>query len=159
MASWRRLAALLAVLAVTGLAVAGCGDDDDDGGGGQSKEDYIAELEAVCQKYDKKLEDLGDPESLKDLADLSVQAGDLFDQAVEEARAIEAAEDTAFAEDVEAYLDDIAAQSQNFDDLQQAAEEGDAQKAQEVAEAAQTDQEATDKQAKELGLDRCASAD
>jgi hypothetical protein len=159
MDSWRRLAALLAVLTVTGLAVTGCGDDDDDGGGGQSKEDYIAELEAVCQKYDKKLEDLGDPESLKDLSDLSVQAGDLFDQAVEEARAIEAAEDTAFAEDVEAYLDDIAAQSQNFDDLQQAAEEGDARKAQEVAEAAQTDQEATDKQAKELGLDRCASAD
>ena len=51
-------AALLA-----GLLAAGCG-----GGGRLSKQDYAKQADAICSKYNRKIEALGAPKSLADIA-------------------------------------------------------------------------------------------
>ena len=51
---------LLAGLLATGLIAAGCGDDDDDGGGdgeeALTKEQFIAQADALCSSEDQKVD-------------------------------------------------------------------------------------------------------
>ena len=53
-----------AVAALACLAVTGCGG----GGGRLSKEDYAKQADAICSKYNRKIEALGAPKSLADIA-------------------------------------------------------------------------------------------
>jgi hypothetical protein len=57
----RNLALLTAAVLATGLIAAGCGGDDDDGGGGESitKEEFIAEADAICREDGESIEQAG----------------------------------------------------------------------------------------------------
>ena len=64
----RRTAALLAATAI--LLVAGCGG----GGGRLSKGDYAKKADAICSKYNRKVEALGTPKSLTDIPSFADRA-------------------------------------------------------------------------------------
>jgi len=57
-----RHAAALAI-AATALLVAGCGG----GGGRLSKQDYAKQADAICAKYNRKIQALGAPKSLAEI--------------------------------------------------------------------------------------------
>jgi hypothetical protein len=59
-----------AAAAVVLALVAGCGG----GGGGLSKEDYAKQADAICGKYNRKIEALGTPTSLGDIGPFADKA-------------------------------------------------------------------------------------
>jgi len=64
----RRAAALLAA---TALVTAGCGGGS---GGRLSKADYAKQADAICSKYNRKVEALGAPKSLADIVGFADKA-------------------------------------------------------------------------------------
>jgi Tfp pilus assembly protein PilP len=78
-----RLALLIAVLAL--LALAGCGGDE--------KDDVISEGDQICREANGKLEDLEEPDELSGLPDYARQARPIFDDAVEDLKALEPPDD------------------------------------------------------------------
>ena len=77
----RRLAAGIAV--VVGVA-AGCGGGRDE----LSEEEFRERANAVCAEYERKLEALGRPESVDEVATFASRAADLTQQGGRDLRAI-----------------------------------------------------------------------
>jgi hypothetical protein len=78
-----RLAVTLATLLV--LVAAGCGG----GGGRLSKDDYAKQADAICSKYNRKLQALGTPTSLADIGGFADKALALTRKGNGELRALE----------------------------------------------------------------------
>jgi hypothetical protein len=66
----RRLAGTAALLLAVAVAFAGCGG----GGGRLSKGDYAKKADAICSKYNRKIEALGTPTSLADIGGFADKA-------------------------------------------------------------------------------------
>lgn len=67
---------VVAVLALT-LALSSCGDDD---GGALSKDEYIAQGDALCQQFMDETEALGEPSTVQELITMMDAAIDLADE-------------------------------------------------------------------------------
>jgi hypothetical protein len=74
-----------ALLAATALLAAGCGSG---GGGRLSKDDYAKQADAICAKYNRKIQALGRPTSLADLAGFADRALKLTRQGNDELKGL-----------------------------------------------------------------------
>ncbi len=150
----RSRAVTLAAIAAAAVAVAGCSG----GGGGDdrlSKDEFIAQADAICKEANEKLDALGEPASFEEVASLAGDAIAIQEDAIAQLRALEPpAEDEATLNEAYALLD---RQVEVGRQIQEAAAAGDAAKIEElVAEIEPIDEEA-DQIAADYGLEECGN--
>ena len=133
-----------------GLAAAGCGG----GGDRLTREELIEEADATCAEFDRRIEDVQEPESLEDIEAYLQEIRPIVEEGTDELDALEPPEELA-----DEYDDWIAATRtgvDRFDELEEAAASGDEQRIQEVFQDAGEVEEA-DRLAQELGFQECGS--
>jgi len=86
-----RAAGAVAALALAGVA-AGCGGGD--GGGDRlTKAEYIAQADAICKAANEKIDALGEPASLEEVAALATSAIEIQEGSLAELRALKPPEE------------------------------------------------------------------
>jgi predicted nucleic acid-binding Zn-ribbon protein len=146
----RRLALFAFVLAI---AASGCGGGG--GGGGLSQEEFVAELDQICADFNAKQDEIGEPETLEDVAEQGPQVQAEFEAAVERIRDL-GDPPAEIAEDADRFRE-IAEDSQRLiGDLVDAAEANDLQRAEAIAEEGQALNDESEEIARELGAENCA---
>jgi hypothetical protein len=131
---------------------AGCG------GGGEdrlSQEEFQQQADAICEKYDKKIQALGSPESPADIPAYVQKGIPLLRQGIAELRALNPPADVE--DDYNRMLDETAKAIPAAETLADAAEKNDAAAVQDAIKEGQQADEASDELATKLGLGRCAA--
>ena len=147
-------AGLFAVALVAGLAAASCGGDGGGGGGeALTKEEWIAQADAICAGANAQIDALGEPAGLEDVADFSAKAEEISRAQLEKLRALTPPEGDAAAVGemlglVEQVIDEAAK-------LGDAAKEGDVGKINEIVAAIDPINERADQLAQDYGLQEC----
>jgi len=143
---------------VLGLALffaalaAGCGGG---GGDGLSQEEFRQQADAICAKYDKKIQALGSPQSPADIPAYVQKGIPLLRQGIAELRALNPPADVE--DDYNRMLNETAKAIPAAEKLAEAAEKGDAAAVQDAIREGQQADEASDELAAKLKLDRCAA--
>lgn len=142
------LAALLAAVA------AGCGGG---GGGGNAltKEEFASQLNAICEDFNRKQEEIGTPQSLSELGDKGDQILDEFDKAIDKARDLEPPDE--IADQANRFIEIGEQQHDLIEDVVQAAKDNDLQKAQEIGAKIEPLDAESDRIANELGAPACTA--
>jgi hypothetical protein len=144
-------------LAALGVAVAlgaGCADEGDRR---LTREEFIRRADEICAEYDRRLEELPEPESLEDVAPLARQAFPIAQEGIAKLRAL--APPPELARDVRAWLRRNDANARSIHRLEEAAERGNARRVQEIASEAADNERRADALAREIGFDECAAND
>jgi hypothetical protein len=147
-----RLAILLAVL---GLAVAACGGGGGGGGGGNglSAAEFRQQADAICAEFEGKLNDLGSPSSVDELADFVDKAVPIIEEGNNRLQDLEPPDE--LADDWDKAMTIQNKNLQITKDLQDAIHANDDIKVQElVAKLDATDAETT-RLARNIGLENC----
>ena len=143
---------------VLGLALffaalaAGCGGG---GGDGLSQEEFRQQADAICEKYDKKIQALGSPQSPADIPAYVQKGIPLLRQGIAELRALKPPADVE--DDYNRMLNETAKAIPAAEKLADAAEKNDAAAVQDAIKEGQQADEASDELATKLGLGRCAA--
>ena len=143
---------------VLGLALffaalaAGCGGG---GGDGLSQEEFRQQADAICAKYDKKIQALGSPQSPADIPAYVQKGIPLLRQGIAELRALNPPADVE--DDYNRMLNETAKAIPAAEKLADAAEKGDTAAVQEAIREGQQADQASDELATKLGLGRCAA--
>jgi hypothetical protein len=143
---------------VLGLALffaalaAGCGGG---GGDGLSQEEFRQQADAICEKYDKKIQALGSPQSPADIPAYVQKGIPLLRQGIAELRALKPPADVE--DDYNRMLNETAKAIPAAEKLADAAEKGDTAAVQDAIREGQQADEASDELATKLKLDRCAA--
>ncbi len=148
----RRAAAAVAALALAGVA-AGCGG----GGGGDrlSKEEYIAQADAICKQANEEIDALGEPATLEEIVTLAASAIEIQEESLAELRALKPPEEDEATLN-EAY-DLVEQQVEVGKQVKAAAEAGDMETIQTlIAENDPLDEQA-DQIALDYGLTECGN--
>jgi hypothetical protein len=142
------LALFLACIAV------GCGGG---GGGGDrlSQEEFQEQANAICEKYDKKIQALGSPQSPADIPDFVQKGIPLLRQGIAELRALNPPADVE--DDYNRMLDETAKAIPAAEKLADAAAKSDPTAVQEAIQEGEQADSASDELATKLKLDRCAA--
>jgi tripartite-type tricarboxylate transporter receptor subunit TctC len=130
----------------------GCG-----GGGGDrlSQEEFQQQANAICEKYDKKIQALGSPQSPADIPAFVEKGIPLLRQGIAELRALKPPADVE--DDYNRMLDETAKAIPAAEKLADAAEKSDAAAVQEAIQEGQQADDASDQLAAKLNLDGCAA--
>jgi hypothetical protein len=130
----------------------GCG-----GGGGDrlSQEEFQQQADAICEKYDKKIQALGSPQSPADIPAYVQKGIPLLRQGIAELRALKPPADVE--DDYNRMLDETAKAIPAAEKLAGAAEKNDAAAVQDAMKEGQQADEASDALATKLELDGCAA--
>ena len=147
-----RLAAILAVALVATTAACGGGGDDR-----LSQEDFRSQANAICRKYNDKLQALGSPSSPAEVGGFVDQVIPLLRQGISELRALRPPAEAE--DDYDRMLDETEKAIPAAQNLADAAEKNDEVALQEALAAARNADEASDKIATKLGLTGCASSE
>jgi hypothetical protein len=148
-------ARLIAFLAVALVATtAACGGSADDR---LSQEEFQKQANAICDKYDSKIQALGSPSSAQEVSGFVDQVIPLLQQGISELRALKPPEEAE--DDYDRMLDETEKAIPAAQNLADAAEKNDAAALQEALAAARNADEASDKIATKLGLTGCASSE
>jgi hypothetical protein len=149
----RRVACVLLAL---GLVAAGCGGG---GGGGDrlTQEEFAQQADAICTEYDKKLDDLGQPQTIEDLANMSVKAQSIANEGLSKLRDLQPPEE--IETNVNSWLDKFEQQVDMIDELVEAAQSGDQTKLEQISAQGQDAEAEAQKQARAIGLKECGSSD
>ena len=131
---------------------AGCGGG---GGGGLSQEEFQQQANAICEKYDKKIQALGSPTSPADIPAYVEKGIPLLRQGIAELRALNPPADVE--DDYNRMLNETAKAIPAAEKLADAAEKSDAAAIQDAIKEGQQADDASDELATELKLDRCAA--
>jgi len=131
---------------------AGCG-----GGGGDrlSQEEFRQQANAICEKYDKKIQALGSPQSPADIPAYVQKGIPLLRQGIAELRALNPPADVE--DDYNRMMDATAKAIPAAEKLADAAEKNDAAAVQDAIKEGQQADDASDELAAKLKLDRCAA--
>lgn len=150
-----RSGGLVAVAIAVAVLAAGCGGG---GGGGNrlTKEEYITQADAICKAANAKIDALGTPATLDEIAKLAEQATSIQQQALDDLRALKPpAEDEATLN--KAY--DLVEQQVTFGkQIEEAAKAGDQAKIQEIVAQVTPINQQADQIAKDYGLVECGNA-
>jgi hypothetical protein len=150
---------LLATAVAIGLAA--CGGDGGDGGGNGdarlSEEEFTRSANAICRKYDGELEALGDPQTAAEVGEALDEAVPIIEDGVAELRALRPPEESEAQYDQ--MVDAIAATIPVFRRLGDAVADQDRKAAREAIEEGDRIDQNSDRLAREIGLDDCASGD
>ena len=144
----RRALLLLFALPVAVLATA-CGEE------ALSKSEYIAKADAVCAKYDKKLEALPNPKSIQDIGDLADRAIPIVENGIGELKDLNPPDE--LKDDVDRWLDLNDRELGAFKKLRDAAKKGDTSKTQSIANGISQTEKRADATARRIGLRKCAT--
>jgi hypothetical protein len=131
---------------------AGCG------GGGEgrlSQEEFRQQANAICEKYDKKIQALGSPQSPADIPAYVQKGIPLLRQGIAELRALNPPADVE--DDYNRMLDETAKAIPAAEKLADAAEKNDAAAVQDAIKEGQQADDASDELATKLKLDGCAA--
>jgi DNA-binding PadR family transcriptional regulator len=156
----------LLVLAIALALLAGCGGGDDgDSGGGPSREQFVADANAVCRDGEKKIQEISE-QGRQELEQASSDAqrrdavGDVLEQTAEEYRpyldrlkGLEAPED--LADDWSNFVDGITEAFDLIPELADATRENDEQQLSQLARRFSAIAEDTRPFAEDTGLDDC----
>jgi hypothetical protein len=140
----------LPVLAIAVL-LGGCGGD----GGRLSQEEYVAEGEEICAKYEAEGEALAEPQSLAGFGDFVDRAKPILERQLADFRALEPPEELQDRHD-----EALAVQEEGIrvlDGLKEAAAAEDEAAFQEAVDEIERIDGESERVALELGLDGCAS--
>ena len=131
---------------------AGCG-----GGGGDrlSQEEFQQQADAICEKYDKKIQALGSPQSPADIPAYVQKGVPLLRQGIAELRALNPPADVE--DNYNRMLDETANAIPAAEKLADAAEKNDAAAVQDAIKEGQQADDVSDELATKLKLDRCAA--
>ncbi len=141
------------VLGFTALALAaaaaGCG-----GGDRLSQAEYVKQADAICAKYEERLDALPQPKSTADLKTLVDKGLPIAREGNAELNELKP------PEDLEAKVEEWHKRNDRnlelIEELGQAAEDGDEEKIQTLASEADENESQADRLARELGLEDCA---
>ena len=147
-----RLTAILVVAAV--VTTAACGGDGNDR---LSQEEFQTQANAICQKYNDKLQALGSPSSPEEVGGFVDRVIPLLRQGLSELRALNPPADVE--DDYDRMLDETEKAIPAAQKLADAAEKNDAAALQEALEAARDSDRASDEIARKLNLTGCASSE
>jgi hypothetical protein len=157
-ATLRRLRAGLtsATVAVVVALASGCGGD---GGGGErlSQDELREQANAICQKYDEKIQAIGNPSSPEEVGDFVDQVVPLLRQGIAELRALRPPAEVEA--DYDRMLDETEKAIPAAQQLGEAAANNDPGALQQALKAGQQADNASDEIATKLGLTGCASSD
>jgi hypothetical protein len=148
MARWRPAAFAALVL------FAGCGES---GGDRLTKEEWIAQADAICADYESRLDDLAEPRDIADVVRLADEAKPIAAEGVAELRELKAPEELEPA--VAPWLELNEANVAAIDDLREAAEAGDRAETEAIAEESAENERRADELAERIGLANCAAED
>ena len=140
--------ALAAVAAIAALA--GCGGG---GGSASSPATFRQQADAICTKYEQKLEALGSPTSFDDLAEFVDQAVPIIEQGNNELKALQPPDE--FSDEWGRVL---ALQEKNLEatrDLRDAIHANDEMKAQELMTQLGSSSTESNELARRMGLEQC----
>lgn len=133
-----------------GLAAAGCGGSDDDR---LTREELIEEADATCAEFDRRIEEVEEPESLEDIERYVQEIRPIVEEGTDELAELEPPEELE-----DEYDDWIAATRSGIDridELEEAATSGDEQRVQEALQGAGEGGEEASRLAQELGFQDC----
>jgi hypothetical protein len=147
-----RLTALLAVAIVA--TTAGCGGGGDDR---LSQEEFQTRANAICQKYNDKLQALESPSSPDEISGFVNQVIPLLRQGISELRALKPPAEAE--DDFDRMLDETEKGIPAAQKLADAAEKNDEAAVQEALDAARKADQASDEIAGKLGLTGCATSE
>jgi hypothetical protein len=145
----RVLLAAMLVSLFLGLA-AGCGGDE-----GLNKEEYVAELNAMCEDFSEKEREIGDPQTPADLVENGPRILDEFERAIaDKVHTLEAPDEIAPQAD---RLEDLADQQRDvLAGLINAAKAGDFGKLRELAAKNAALNRQAESITRELGAEACS---
>ena len=149
--------ALLLCVGAALLVLAGCSGGDDEGADRLSKDEYVRQADAICEDYERRLDELGDPQSIRDLGRLAGEARPIAQEGVAKLKELKPPEELEPEVDEWLELNDLSVR--RIGELGEAAGAGDEDRVQEIARDAAADEERADDLAREIGLKACASAD
>jgi hypothetical protein len=129
------------------LAVAGCG--------GKSKDDVIADGDEICREANEKINELNqEVDDLDSLATASAEAQDLADDAVNDLKDLDPPDEDR--EVFDNWIDKIEEQVDLIGELEEAAEDGDADRVRELAEEGEQIEDEANELARDYGFDDCS---
>lgn len=144
---------LLSGLLLGVLVLAGCGGG---GGGGEerlTKEEWIAQADAICKRAAQEIDALGTPQSLDEVAELAAKASEIGRRELGEIRALQPPEED------EATIEEMLALSDQLIDIGEkigaAAEEGDLAEVQKLLQEGEPINDQADQLAQDYGLEEC----
>lgn len=147
-----RLIASLAVALVATTAACGGGGDDR-----LSQEEFKEQANAICDKYDRRIQALETPSSPEEVSGFVDQVIPLLQKGISELRALNPPAEAE--DDYDRMLDETAKAVPAARQLADAATENDAAAVQEALAAARKADQASDEIATKLGLTGCASSE
>ena len=151
MRSMRARLTFIALVLAVGATASACGGGDDR----LSQEEFRQQANAICAKYDAKIQALGSPASPSEIPDFVRRGIPLLRQGIAELRALKPPAE--LEGDVDRMLDETAKAIPAAQSLVDAAEKGDAAAVQKAIAEAQAASDASDRLATDLELDKCAA--
>jgi hypothetical protein len=145
-----RRAGTLAVLCGV-AALAGCGG----GGDPLTKEQLATQADAICAKYEKRIDALAEPQSLEEVETLAEEAKPIVEEGVDELDQLQPPEE--LEEEYERWIEVNHDSVEAIDELRDAAASGDEKRVQQVAKDAARKEREADALARQIGLDECAN--
>ena len=142
---------LVPLAAIVALA-ASCGGEDR-----LSQGELVAKGDAICEKYDKKLEALPEPQSVDDLVEYTDKGKGIVEDGVAELKELQPPEDLEAKYDEWLAYGDKAVRA--FERLNAAAKKGDEAEIESIATDAQADEAKSNALAREIGFKKCGEAD
>lgn len=139
------LVALLAALA------AGCGGG---GGGSLTKDEYVSKLNAICEEFNNKQDEIGEPQSITEVADKGPRIIDEFDKALDKAKDLKAPDE--ISDQASRFISLGEQQRDLLNDLVDAAKDNDRAKAQQIGTQISPLDDESDSIANDLGAPACA---
>jgi hypothetical protein len=129
----------------------GCGGD----GGGErlSRAEFVARADAICQKYEARLDALGQPTNVDELRSFADRALPIAKDGREELGDLNPPED--LEDTYDAWLEQGDDAIEIVERLRDAAEDGDQAEIQEIAQDAQRADAESNRLAGELGFEQC----
>jgi hypothetical protein len=144
----------LAALAAAVAVAAGCGAGEE-GDGRLTKEEFIAAADAICKEANAKLDALGTPTTLEQIAKFAGDAITIQEEALADLKALKPpAADEATINEAYALLDQ---QLELGRQIEAAAKEGDQAKIQELVGEVQPIDSQADQIAQDYGLKECGN--
>jgi hypothetical protein len=137
------------------VALAGCGGGD--GGGDRlSRDEFVAQADAICKDYEARLDELGAPQTQEELAEFADKSVPIAQEGQEKLAELNP------PEDLQDEYDDWLEQGDKAVDivqrLERAAADGDQQEIQEIAQEAEAADQRSQELAATLGFSECSQS-
>jgi ABC-type glycerol-3-phosphate transport system substrate-binding protein len=144
--------AILATLSAAVLAACGGGDASSER---LSEEDFREQANAICTDYNEQIADLGSPASPEDIPDYVERGIPIIEEGIAKLRELNPPEE--LADDYDRMLDETEKTIPVARQLSEAAADEDAEAVQEAISLGQEADAESDRIAREMGLESCAS--